>query len=215
MRRSYSHFRRTHVPLVILAVSVTPGMVLSWSFHTPCVGSLFSRYPSRPAWSRRGPLTRLAWARCSRGIRHARHGLVAVLSHALCGFVVFAVSVTPGVVSSRSFHMSCVGSLFSRYLLRPAWSRHGPLTRLAWARCSHGICHARRGLVAVLSHALCGLVVLAVSVTPGVVSSRSSHTPCVGSLFVWGLVVAAPVSRVERGRSVERDNRLRGEESPD
>ena len=39
-------------------------------------------------WSRRGPLTRLAWARCSRGIRHARRGLIAVLSHALRGPVV-------------------------------------------------------------------------------------------------------------------------------
>jgi len=134
-RRSYSHFWRTHAPLFVLAVSVTPGVVSSRSSHTPCVGSLFSRYPSRPAWSRRGRLTCLAWARCSRGI-----------------------------------------------------------------------CHARRGLVAVLSHALRGLVVLAVSIMPGVVSSRSPHTPCVGSLFVWWLVVTAPVSRVERGRSVERDN---------
>jgi len=143
-RRSYSHFRCTHAPLVILVVSVTPGVVSSQSSHTPCVCSLFSRYPSRPAWSRRGPLIRLAWACCSRGIHYTR-----------------------------------------------------------------------RGLVAVLSHTLRGLLVLAVSITPGVVSSWSSHTPCVGSLFVWGLVVAALVSRVERGRSVERDNRLRGEESPD
>ena len=142
--RLYSHFRRTHTPLVVLAVSVMPGVVSSRSSHTPCMGSLFSPYPSRPAWSRRGPLTRLTWARCSCGIRHA------------------------------------------------------------W-----------RGLVVVHSHALFGLVVLAVSATPGVVSSWSSHMPCVGSLFVWGLVVVAPVSRVERGRSVERDNRLRGEESPD
>ena len=77
--RSYSHFRRTHEPLVVLTVSVTPSMVSSRSSHTPCVGLLFSRYPSSPAWSRRGPLTRLAWARCSRGIRHGRRGLVAVL----------------------------------------------------------------------------------------------------------------------------------------
>jgi len=83
-----SHFRRTHVPLVVLVLSVTPGMVSSWSSQTPCVGSLFSRYPSRPAWSRRGPVTRLAWARCSRGIRHARRGLVAVHTHALRGLVV-------------------------------------------------------------------------------------------------------------------------------
>ena len=114
---------------------------------------------------------------------------------------------TSGVLTRRSS--------FLRYPSHPAWSRHGPLTRLAWARGSRGIRHARHGLVAVLSHALRVLVVLAVSVTPSLVTSRSSHTPCVGSLFVWGLVVAALVSQVERGRSVERDNRLRGEESPD
>jgi len=118
-----------------------------------------------------------------------------------------ARTLTSGVLTRRSS--------FSRYLSHPAWSRRSPLTCLVWARCSRGIRHAWCGRVAVLSHALRGLVVLAVSVTPGVVSSRSSHTPCVGSLFVWGLVVAVPVSRVERGRSVERDNRLRGEESPD
>ena len=121
---------------------------------------------------------------------------------------------------SRAVHTHTSGILtrhssFSRYPSRAAWSRRSPLTRLAWARCSRGIRHARRGIVAVLSHPLRELVVLAVSVTPGVVSSRSSHTPCVGSLFIWMLVVAAPVSRVERGRSVERDNTLRGEESPD
>jgi hypothetical protein len=131
---AYSHFRRTHAPLVV------------------------SRYPSRPACSSSRPyshalrdlvglLTRLAWARCSRGIRHARRGLVAVFSHALRGLVVLAVSVTPGVVSSRSSHTPCVGSLFSRYPSRPACSSSRPyshalrdlvglLTRLAWARCS-------------------------------------------------------------------------------
>jgi len=88
-----------------------------------------------------------------------------------------------------------VGSLFSRYPSRPAWSRRGLLSRLAWVRCSHTPC-----VGSLLSHALLGLVVLAVSVTPGVVSSRSSHTPCVGSLFVsWGLVVAAPVTGREVG----------------
>ena len=124
--------------LVVLAVSVTPGMVSSRSSHTPCVGSLFLRYPSHPAWSCRGPLTRLAWARCSSDICYPQRGLVAVLSHALRGLVVLAVSVTPSVVSSRSSHMPCVGSLFSRYPSRPAWSRRSPLTCLAWARCSSG-----------------------------------------------------------------------------
>jgi len=39
---------------------------------------------------------------CPRGIRHTRRALVAVFSHALRGLVVFAVSITPGVLSSRS-----------------------------------------------------------------------------------------------------------------
>jgi len=88
MCRSYSRFRRTHVPLVV------------------------SRYPSRLVWSRRSLLTHLAWACCSRGIRHAWRGLVAVFSHTLHGLVVLAVSVMSGVVSSRSSHMPCMGSLF-------------------------------------------------------------------------------------------------------
>ena len=73
------------------------------------MGSLFLRYPSRPAWSLRGSfshalrglvvltvsvtpgvvsswlfLTRLAWACCSCGIRHARRGLFAAPSHTPC-----------------------------------------------------------------------------------------------------------------------------------
>jgi len=107
----------------------------------------------------------------------------------------------------------------SRYPSCPVWSRCGLLTHLAWACCSRGIHHTWRGLVVVFSHALHGLVVLAVSVTPGMVSSRSSDTPCVGSLFsrypsrlAWscrGLLRGgghSAGSRVERGRSVERDN---------
>jgi len=84
-----------------------------------------------------------------------------------------------------------MGSLFSLYLSCLAWSRHGLLTRLAWAHCSSGIRHAWCGLVAVFSHTLCGLVVL-----------------------IWGGGRSAG-SRVERGMSLERDNRLRREESPD
>jgi len=91
--------------------------------HAPLVLTL-------PAYSRA--------ARRSHGIRHAQHGLVTVLSHALRGLVVLAVSVKPSVVSSRPSHTPCVGSLFSWYPSRPAWSRRGPLTRLAWARCSSG-----------------------------------------------------------------------------
>jgi len=67
-------------------------------------------------------LTRLAWARCSCGIRHARHGLFAALLTRLAWV--------------RCSYMLCVGSLFSWYLSRPAWSIRS-----------------------------------------------SSHTPCVGSLF--------------------------------
>ena len=124
-----------------------------------------------------------------------------------------AVSVTPVVVSSwsshmpcmsslfswypsclvwsrRSSHMPCVGSLFSRYPSRLAWSSRGLLTRLAWAR-SRSIRHSWRHLIAGFSHAWRGFVVL-----------------LLGSGCSAG-------SGVERGRSVERDNRLRGEESPD
>jgi len=153
---AYSHFGRPHTPLcglVVLAVSVTPSVVSS---------RLFSHA--------------FAWARCSRGIRHARRGLFAALLTRLC-----------------------VGSLFSRYLSRPAWSlrgsSHTPLRGLvvlavsvtpgvvssrlfshafAWARCSRGIRHARRGLFAALLTRL-----------------------CVGSLFL-GVVVAAPVTGIER-----------------
>jgi len=100
----------------------------------------------------------------------------------LRGLVVLAVSVKPGVVSSRLFTHA-----------------------FAWARCSHGIRHARRGLFAALLTRLCvgslfsryplslawslrgsshtplrGLVVLAVSVTPSVVSSR-----LISHAFAW------------------------------
>ena len=75
-------------------------MVSSQSSHTPCVGSLFSRYPSCLAWSRRDLLTRL-----------------------YVGSLFFAVFVMSGVVSSRSSHTPCVGSLFSRYPSHLAWSR--------------------------------------------------------------------------------------------
>jgi len=139
-----------------------------------------------------GVLTRLSWSHFRR--THAPLVLtLPVYSRAACIH-------TSGVLTRRSS--------FSRYLSRPAWSRRSPLTHLVWARCSRGIRQAWRGLVTVLRHTLRGLVVLAVSVMPGVVASRSSHTSCVGSLFIWGLVVAAPVSRVERDRSVERDNTL-------
>jgi len=124
---AYSHFRRSYVPLVltlptylradrtytssvltrylyshslrgfvVLAVSIKPGVILSQSSHTPCVGSLSSQYPSRRVCTSSrlyshalydpvGLLTRLAWAHCSHGIHHTRRGHVAVFSHALYG----------------------------------------------------------------------------------------------------------------------------------
>jgi len=134
---AYSHFSRPHTPLrglVVLAVSITPGVVSS---------RLFSHA--------------FAWARCSLGIRHARCGLFAALLTRLCmgslfsrypsrtawslrgsshtplqGLVVLAVSVTPGVVSSRLFSHA-----------------------FAWTCCSRGIRHARRGLFAALLTRLC------------------------------------------------------------
>ena len=87
-----------------------------------------------------GVLTRSLWTRCS---------------HTLRGLVVLAVSVTPGVVSSRLFLHALRGFVV--------------LTRLAWAHCSRGIRHARRGLFAALLTRLAWV--------------RCSHTPCVGSLF--------------------------------
>jgi len=97
----------------------------------------------------------------------------------------------PGVLSSRSSHTPCGASLFSWYLSRLVCSCCSLLTHLAWACCSRGIRHAWCGLVAVFSHALRGFVVLIGG------GGRSAG------------------SRVERGSSVERDNQLRGEESPD
>jgi len=102
------------------------------------------------------------------------------------------------VVSLRSSHTPCMGSLFLQYPSRLAWSCLDLLTRLC-----------------------VGSLFFMVFVTSGVVSSRSSHTSCVGSLFsrypsclAWSRCSyrgggRSAGSRVERGRSVERDNRLR------
>ena len=103
---AYSHFGRPHMPLrglVVLAVSVTPSVVSS-----RLISHAF-------AWARCSHGIRhavvvssrlfshvFAWACCSRGIRHARHGLFAALLTRLC-----------------------MGSLFSRYPSRPAWSLRG------------------------------------------------------------------------------------------
>ena len=100
------------------------------------------------------------------------------------------------VCSLRGYsYTPCVGSLFSWYPSHPAWSVHGSShtpcvgslflrypSHPAWLRL---VSHALRGLVVLVisvtpsvvssllfSHALRGLVVLAVSVTPGVVSLR-------------------------------------------
>ena len=104
------------------------------------------------------------------------------------------------MLSSRSSQMPCVGLLFSLYPSCPAWSRCGLLTPLAWAHWSRGIRHPQCGLIAVFSHTLSALVVLTVSVISGMVSSRSSHTPGVGSFFIfWGFMVAPPFTGREVG----------------
>ena len=185
-----SHFRRTHTPLVV----TLPAYSRAARSHTSVV---------------------LTHCSSSYGIRHAQRGLIAVLSHVLRGLVVLAVSITPGVVSSRSSHMPlpglvvlavfvtpgvissrsshtpCVGSLFSRYPSRLVWSHRDLLTRLCvgllFLRYSSHLAWSRRGLLTCLVWARC--------------SYRGGGCSA-GSL-------------VERGRSVERDNRLRGEESPD
>jgi len=108
MLPAYSHFRRT---------------------YTLFVDSLFSH---------------LAWARCSRGIRHPRRGLFAALLTRLAWV--------------RCSHTPCVGSFFLRYPSRPAWSLRGS---------SHTPC-----VGSLFSHAVRGLVVHVVSITPSVVSSR-------------------------------------------
>jgi len=71
-----------------------------------------------------------AWARCSRGIRHARRGLVAVFSHAFAW-----ARCSRGIRHARRGLVAIFSHAF------------------AWARCSRGIRHARRDLVAVFSHA--------------------------------------------------------------
>jgi len=128
-----SRFRRTYAPLILTLLEY----LRTAPTHTPCMGSLSSRYPSCPVCSCRGLLTCLACPRCPHGICHAWHAIVAVFSHALHGLVVLPVSIMSGVLLSLSSHTSCVGSFSSRYRSRPACSRCGPLTHLAWARCSY------------------------------------------------------------------------------
>jgi len=122
---SYSHYQHTHTSVVLTRL---------------CVGSLFSRYPSRPARSLRGS------------------------SHTpLRGLVVLAVSVTPGVVSSRLFSHA-----------------------FAWARCSRGIRHTRRGLFAALLTRLCmGSLFSRYPSCPAWSLRGSSHMPLRG-LVVLG-----------------------------
>ena len=69
--------------------------------------------------------SRLAWARCSHGIHHARRGLFAALLTCLA--------------------WAC-GSRGIRYARRGLFA--ALLTCLAWARCSRSIRHTRRGLFA-------------------------------------------------------------------
>jgi len=106
---AYSHFRRTYTlfvdslfshalrGLIVLAVSVTPSVVSSRLFSHALCGFVV--------------LTRLAWALCYRGISHARRGLFPALLTCLAWV--------------RCSHTPCVGSLFSQYPSRPAWSLRG------------------------------------------------------------------------------------------
>jgi len=67
--------------------------------HSPCVGWLFSQYPSYPAWSLCGS------------------------SHTPCvGSLFSRYPSRPAWSLCGSSQMPCVGSLFSPYLSRPAWS---------------------------------------------------------------------------------------------
>jgi len=92
---------------------------------------LFSWYPSRPAWSRRGLLTRLCM-----GSLLSQYPSCLVWSHrglftCLCVGTLFSQYPSRPAWSRRSLLTRlCVDSLFSRYRSRPAWSRRGPLTRL-------------------------------------------------------------------------------------
>ena len=123
------------------------------------------------------------------------------------GSLFFAVSVTSGVVSSQSSHMPCVSSLFFTVSITPgvvsSQSSHTPCVGSLFFVVSV----TPSAISSQSSHMPCvGTLFFAVSVPPGVVSSRSSHTPCVGSLFVLGVGGRSAGSRVERDRSVERDN---------
>jgi len=114
-----------------------------------------------------------------------------LFSHTFNGLVVLAVSVTPGMVSLQLFSHALRGLIVLAVSVTP------------------GVVSLR-----LFSHTLRGLVVLAVSVTPSVVSSRLfSHA--LRGFVILGEWWSQRRSRRERGRFVERDNRLRGEESPD
>jgi len=137
---AYSHFRRTRTPCVSSVFSrypSRPAWSLRGSSHTPCVGSLFSRYPSHPVWSLRGS------------------------SHTPCvGSLFSRYPSRPAWSLHGSSHTPCVGSLFSRYPLRPVWSlrgsSHTPCVGSLFSRYPSRLAWSLRG---------------------------SSHMPCVGSLF--------------------------------
>jgi len=159
-----------------------------------------------------GVLTHLAWARCSRGIRHARRGLFAAIltrlawargsrgiRHARRGLFTALLTCLAWACGSRGIHHARRG-LFAALLTCLAWAcgsrgiryaRRGLfaalLTCLAWARCSRSIRHTRRGLFAA-------------------VLTRLAWAHC--SSWEWW---SQRRSRGCRGRFVGRDNRLRGE----
>ena len=128
----------------------------------------------------------------------------------LCGLIVLMVSVTPGVVSSRSSHMPLRGLIVLTVSITPGMvslrSSLMPLRGLVVL-----VVSVMPGVVSSWSSHMPsrGLVVLAISVTPGMVSSWSSHTPLRGLVVLVGFS-GRSAGHGLRGRSAERDNmRLR------
>jgi len=144
-------------------------------------------------------LTRLTWARCSRGIYHTWRGLFAAL----------LTRLTSACCSRGIRHTRC--GLFAALLICLTWARcsHGIhharrglllalLTRLTWARCSRGIYHAWRGLFVALLTRL-----TSACCSRGILHTRrglfAALLTCLAwARCSWGVVVAAPVTGIER-----------------
>jgi len=124
--------------------------------------SLFSRYPSRPALSHRGLLTRLCMG--SLFLRYPSH---------------------PAWSLRGSSHTSSVGSLFSRYPSRPVWSLRGSshMPCMGSLFSQYPPCPACS--LCSSSHTPCvGSLFSQYPSRPAWSLRSSSHMPCVGSLFL-------------------------------